>query len=519
MSALQFDSRWLGLPLIAGVLSRARRRPCSSSADAPARPAPASASAALAPPASGAEAAPAAQRLRLTTVAALPAPPPRAVAPRASAPAHRRPAATAHAVPGRITRAGGDARAGGDRRCPRRRLRRPHPPCRRRRPRRRSTTPASGPGLRRARSRPVIAVRPPEVPTGPQLARRLGRARGLTAAAAVAGGVVGRSPRRRTSRPRRAPHRAPRGARDRRRAPHAPAGLGTGPPRFRLTGLDARRRHGGRRRGGGSRGPPARRPVAPSRRPGRACRACTRRLHRRVRGPAHGATSSPRRGRPTAMTVVVAPSTGGVVTLACLAPGDASDACADAARHAGARPRRLAARRAGGRRADRSSPRRSSGLTRAAAPRARSWRRRSARRAAAAPRLTSRPRTAPPPEPLPRSRPAAPPVCRRCCARWPPTTASSRAHTRAPSAAALRAGAAIERREQRLAALLDAARPRLTRAVPPHSPARRAAWRSPSSSACVRNAVIVASSSAVKRSARTACHSAATGPQISPARA
>ncbi len=366
----------------------------------------------------------------------------------------------------------------------------------------------------------MIAVRPPEVRRARRVGAGWGVLAGLTAAAAVAGGVAGllTAPEDEPPPPRPAPARPAVLEADGVRLT-APAGWSTGTPRFRLTGLDARAGMADGAAAARPRRPPARPSVAPSRRPGRAGRARTR--------PGTGA----RGGRRMALRALLAgrerPHDGHRGALH-RRRGDARVPRAGRHERTHAPTRRgrwrstAAPGCAPGRRPPRRSPspRCSAGSTRAAAPRARRWRRRSARRAAGAPRCSSRPRMAPRRAPSPRSRPGAPPGS-------PPLLRAlaadhrllARAHAGGSRAPALRAGAAIERREQRLAALLDRDRPAADAPpapAPPHSPARRAAWRSPSSSAWVRNAVIVASSSAVKRSASAACHSAATGPQISP---
>ena len=455
MSALQFDSRWLGLPLIAGVLS-ALVVTVLVKRDAPARPAPASTSAALAPRAAGAEAAPAAQRLRLTTVAALPAPPPpRGGTTRVGTGTVAR--RDGHAIPGRITRADRDARAGGDAGA--------HAAARRARAHHAGTGADARAdvrrlrlraGVRRARGLPVIAVRPPEVRRARRVGAGWGVLAGLTVAAAVAGGVAGllTAPEDEPPPPRPAPAR--------------PAVLETDGVRLdrpgglvhRHAALPAHRprrpgRHGGRRRRGAS-SPSARRTIRRSFPPtwSSGPRAHPSRP-RRGRGPAHGAMSSPRPGATDRMTVIVAPSTGGVVTLACLAPGDASNACADAARtlaldrgewlRAGpeaaaqiALPAvlgRLNARRRAARaelaEAQRPAARRRAALQLAAAY------------GAAAGALA----------PVAAGRAAGlPPLLRALAADH---RLLARAHAGGKRAPALRAGAAIERREQRLAALLE----------------------------------------------------------------
>ena len=163
--------------------------------------------------------------------------------------------------------------------------------------------------------------------------------------------------------------------------------------------------------------------------------------------------SSP--GASDRMTVIVAPSTGGVVTLACLAPGDTSNACADAARtlaldrgawlRAGpeaaaqiALPAvlgRLNARRRAAR-TELAEAQRPAGRRRAALQLATAY-------GAAAGALA----------PVAAGRAAGlPPLLRALAADH---RLLARAHAGGKRAPALRAGAAIERREQRLAALLD----------------------------------------------------------------
>ena len=136
----------------------------------------------------------------------------------------------------------------------------------------------------------------------------------------------------------------------------APAGWTPGEPRFRLTGLDA---EVGMADGDAAAVLAVRAPDHPSLLPAEL-------VERAGREPAHvdaragaGAwryeLSSP--GATERMTVVAAPSTAGVVTLACLAPRDAGETCARAASTLALRRGAWLPRGARGGRADRAARR------------------------------------------------------------------------------------------------------------------------------------------------------------------
>ena len=276
----------------------------------------------------------------------------------------------------------------------------------------------------------------------------------VTVAAAAVGAIAGLATAPEADRPAPLPAPAPSAVLDAGIVRlTAPAGWVPGEPRFRLTGLDA---EVGMADGAAAAVLAVRAPDHPSLLPAEL-------VERAGHEPAHAAVpagagawryelSVP--GETERMTVVAAPSTAGVVTLACLAPGDAGETCARAAStltlarggwlpaapEAAARIalpavlERLNARRRESRAA----------LADAGNPEGRS---RAARRLATAYGAAARTLA-----PVAAGRAARLPALLRALAA--DHEALARAHARGRRVAAIRAGAAIGRREQRLAATL-----------------------------------------------------------------
>ena len=301
----------------------------------------------------------------------------------------------------------------------------------------------------------MTSVRRPGARDGRPVAPRAGVLAAVTITAAAAGAIAGVLTAPEADAPPPLPAPAPPAVLEAGAVRlSAPPGWAPGEPRFRLTGLDA---DAGMAAGDAAAVLAVRAPDDPSLLPAelveRAGRALVAADARAGAGAWRYELSSP--GTSDRMTVVVAPSTLGVVTLACLAPGDASARCARAAstlalaRGAWLRAApEAAARIALPATLARLNARRRAARAALADARRAQGRRRAARGLATAYGEAAR---------------ALAPVAAGSAGRLPAMLralaadhrALARAHASGRRAAAIRAGAAIDRREQRLAAQLE----------------------------------------------------------------